>query len=571
MNYKGEDLDVRTLQVREPGGRERLAESGSEPHGGQWGRQPGFNGQHGKPIWADDTVVAVLNHAFDLAVAHRAGEVRTEHFFNALTLNAAAARVLDQYGIAIEALRRESAGLVAGAPPSGFTNGRGQPKVSETVEDIIHVAAERAERRRVPISVVLLLEAMNEMKQDLSGLDLLRRHAANRKLGHYAASDEGLRESPGTAHVASDTAHGSRLDALEDLVRNLSRELAAERQAYASLASERQRGATAVRRHSITTRSDDDDEAIRLVADRLAAIETGIDERFSDLARGWIDVGDRMREIERKVEYRDDGDANFSGGEVIDAKFATLDKTFSLILDRLSGLERMMDTRLASGAGDIGPVTDLIAGLESRTSETASGTRALFERISALERKIDSIASRPAVDTTGIEQRIGVAAAHVSEQSSRLESLMGNQLMPVRQALAGLEHRISGIGPGQGEAIGELHDAVVKINGNQHALASSLDQWRLDQTGDLGLISNRVQGIETETNAVRSMVETMASNIGAVYAILARREANKSKFRNWLFGTDDWYSASWDTERWREQMIAAGSFVPMPRRKARHA
>ena len=38
----------------------------------------------------------------------------------------------------------------------------------------------------------------------------------------------------------------------------------------------------------------------------------------------------------------------------------------------------------------------------------------------------------------------------------------------------------------------EVHDALMKLNQNQHTLAGSIDQWRSDAAGDLSVISNRL-------------------------------------------------------------------------------
>ncbi len=39
----------------------------------------------GAPIWVDEVVLDCCNHAFDVAAAHRAGEVRIDHLIYALT------------------------------------------------------------------------------------------------------------------------------------------------------------------------------------------------------------------------------------------------------------------------------------------------------------------------------------------------------------------------------------------------------------------------------------------------------------------------------------------------------
>jgi len=86
MSYRGEDLDLRTPQTLGTG-------------------DVGAMGARSGPIWVDDTVLACTNHAFDIALAHRAGEVRLEHLLNALTRIEVAAEALEARGVRVAALR----------------------------------------------------------------------------------------------------------------------------------------------------------------------------------------------------------------------------------------------------------------------------------------------------------------------------------------------------------------------------------------------------------------------------------------------------------------------------------
>ena len=68
MNYRGEDLDLRTPQTWTRSANDLgVADSGLN---GPRGR--GFASRN-EPIWVDETVLACCNLAYDLAVTHRAG------------------------------------------------------------------------------------------------------------------------------------------------------------------------------------------------------------------------------------------------------------------------------------------------------------------------------------------------------------------------------------------------------------------------------------------------------------------------------------------------------------------
>ena len=162
MSYRGEDLDLRTPQTWNAG----AGDLASDTRGGR---------RNAGPIWVDDTVLAVSNHAFDVALAHRAGEVRLEHLLHALTRIEAAAEALEARGVRVAALRRESATIIASEIPVGLPNGKGAPRRSEEFGDVLRMAAANAARRNAPAGIEDLLYVLFE-HAELPGLALLARH-----------------------------------------------------------------------------------------------------------------------------------------------------------------------------------------------------------------------------------------------------------------------------------------------------------------------------------------------------------------------------------------------------------
>ncbi|MEQ1670165.1 MAG: Clp protease N-terminal domain-containing protein, partial [Hyphomicrobium sp.] len=142
MGYRGEDLDLRTPQTwsATPADLAVSSDAGVIKNGQ---RTPSRAG----PIWVDDTVLACANHAYDVALAHRAGDVRLEHFLHALTRIDAAAEALEARGVRVAALRRESATIIASEIPVGLANGKGTPRRSEELADVLQLAASIAARR----------------------------------------------------------------------------------------------------------------------------------------------------------------------------------------------------------------------------------------------------------------------------------------------------------------------------------------------------------------------------------------------------------------------------------------
>jgi ATP-dependent Clp protease ATP-binding subunit ClpA len=163
MGYRGDDLDLRTPERW--GGKDLTRDLARVA---------------GEPFYVDDTVLACCNHAFDLALAHRAAEVRIEHLLNALTRTDSAASVLERRGISVALLRRESATAIA-ADSAFATSGatiRVNPRRSAEFEDVLRIAADRAYPRRGAITVEDMLVAMFDMNRDIPGIAMLRRHAS---------------------------------------------------------------------------------------------------------------------------------------------------------------------------------------------------------------------------------------------------------------------------------------------------------------------------------------------------------------------------------------------------------
>ena len=97
-----------------------------------------------------------------------------------------------------------------------------------------------------------------------------------------------------------------------------------------------------------------------------------------------------------------------------------------------------------------------------------------------------------------------------------------------------------------GKDLVELHNALVKLNTNQQTLAASMDQWRLDNGTEFGNMANRFESVEKSNARPVQLLETLQETVQTLQRTSAKREEQKSRFRHWLMGTDDWYGASWE-------------------------
>ena len=353
MPYKGEDLDLRTPQGWGPAGRD--APPGSEPN--WWTRTAIYKGGRADPIWVDDSVLACCNHAFDLAVAHRAPEVRLEHYINAMTLNDAVALQMESRGIGVGQLRRESGLILANEPPAaGLHNGRAHPKRSEGLEEALRLAADRAYPRRTPVTIDDMLHVLFDVKKDLPGL---LRHATARA-GRDGASRPGVPNEPGLFSAAGpDTyaprqtypypdetgRHGlaERLDALEDAMHRARAEAAQLTPAIFDRIGAVERTIdlrlVEMARHQPTAAA---------LTDRIATIERVLDQRIGEIGRNWVAVGERLQALELSIRRPPEAilpplvAARLETLGGVEQKLDGLERAFSVILDRLSGLERQI-------------------------------------------------------------------------------------------------------------------------------------------------------------------------------------------------------------------------------------
>jgi hypothetical protein len=397
MGYRGDDLDLRTPERW--GGKDLTRDLARVA---------------GEPFYVDDTVLACCNHAFDLALAHRAAEVRIEHLLNAITRTDAAASVLERRGINVALLRRETATSIAA--DSAFANSsttmRVNPRRSAEFEDVLRLAADRAYPRRVAIGTEDVLVAMFDMNRDIAGIAMLRRHASGwtaRDLGTaepmVAAASYQARSVPTQPYFASeprqslppvpqvpaavfggtmtDAVQNNRIDQLERMIRDLSQEQSNERKTFAALIGELQR--------ETFTQRDDTGRFHGSLSERLQSIEHMVSNVRPEPMQLPIGLMDRLQSV--------DG---------LERKLEDIGRAFSAVLDRLNGMDRTMAARPA-GAGatvNMQPVLDRLASLERAVTTRPMpmvDMEPLHDRMTAFER---ALAGRQAVDLAPLYDRL---------------------------------------------------------------------------------------------------------------------------------------------------------------------
>lgn len=661
MGYRGQDLDLRTPQTWRAAPNDLSGERLNGPRV----RGPYAAGEN-VPIWVDDTVLACTNHAFDVALAHRSGEVRIEHLIHALTRIEDAAEVLEASGIRVSALRRDMATVIASDIPVGLANGGATPRSSDAFETVLRMASAHADQQNTsPASVRDLLYVMLDLRPAGSGGELIERHLVRsrervqvrRSTNFDELPRERVRRPAGRhtfaeqsfepAQFATDSVQNSRLDALEQMMRAISLQLTSQRddtgrfsgglmdrlQSLEMMVSSRQPGGLDGL-DALMRRLDDIEHDLRAIAQRDVFVDlTPVTKRLDALERLAQEaapdqpaaIHNRLDELDRKLDALPAAQTDLSFVtsrlDQLDWKVGALPTVqpdiFPVMqrIDQLDNLVRQsqpvfnvdlsgVDARIAdlenriAGQLDLGRIAsrlDIIEEAVLGQDGTMSGN--LDSRIANLEGGVSLFQTTIEDVRASLTADVREVAASLAEQSSRIartgegiadlvriveaeraddagaladmaekvegfrgamESLavrLEAEQQSLRQDLAAYGKGVETLGLRSSEAIGhyqgelkEVHEALMKLNANQHTLAGSIDQWRNDSAGDLGVLATRIEGMEREAARPMALLTTLSGNMEQMHRLTVERYHRRNRFWYWLFGTDDWVAASWPSQ-----------------------
>lgn len=569
MAYKGGDLDLRTPRTWSASSAEAAPPSYYEQSA------PRVRGSYAPgPIWVDEVVLACVNHAYDVALAHRSGEVRLEHLLHALTRIDAAAEALEARGVRVAALRRESATVIASELPVGLTNGKGTPRHSEELEHVLRVASNIASRRNAPASVEDVLHLMLDLEPDLPGLTLLTRVSPRGPAGNeptyvrppssytqtYYASETRVptpatpapppaprAQRGGYRDSAVDNIQNSRLDALEQMVRALSADLGAERQTFSGLLQDLQRDVTGIRSSSSSI-------DVGPVVDRVATIERSVTAGFEQLTLAIASIENDLRTRTGQGGAPLELAPIASRLEIIEE--AVLSRDSERAMQNLAERFDRLETTLASERTRMAEAGAVLRG------EVGSLAQAIdTQRAELMETFVTPMTERFAQVTATVESRQAEAAESFRLLSERLEGL---------QTLVGdMSQKAGEAQTSNREEMAVLQDALVKLNANQHTLAGTINQWRAEArqaadilrselkqgteviTADVKSIVPRFATLESEAQKLGGMVEGLSGTVDNMHRVTVERYFRRNRMRYWLFGTDDWVAASWPSQSHR--------------------
>lgn len=539
MAYRGDDLDLRTPQST-PG--DFVISQPGEPFIASSRSRPTASSARSAPIWVDETLLDCCNHAYDIAAAHRAAEVRLEHLIYALTRIDVAEEALETRGVNAAALRREAAAVVATEIPAVQGNGKTDPRRTEGVEEVLRLAAAHAYRRQAPAGVSDVAYVLLE-----SGLEfatLLRQLPAGARQAENALDVELLRERPRNRPAAPQSLRGhsadfavstqhSRIDAIEQSLRTLTTELANERKILSGVLQDLQRELMAQREDTPRLGGITHDKSQSVLGDRLQSLE----QAFLSGRNGESGaLHDRLGLLERALQAE------------ISVTRAAIEALAEKPATDIGPLVSHIETIEAAGRNLSERVAALSATVERQPSEISALTSApVIEHLNALAVTRDA---QHAAATDGLAEthrRLAALEDTLNEQSAvrgKVEELVAAFADAAETSKASYTRLTESLS----QDVGELHDGIGKVHSDHLALATSMEAGSEDVAAAFAALAGRIESLERTAVKPIEMLESLSSMVEKMHKVTVEKYYRRNRFWYWLFGTDDWLAASWPSQ-----------------------
>ena len=558
MAYKGNELRARTMQYHFgfPYGSHAGNESDPpRPLNGSLAAGRRLSEQH-PPAGQDEIVTACCDLAYESARAGGSREVILVHLVHALSRVPDAARILDGEGVAVAALRRDTAEIIFSDMPVGQSFGSPPSTASEDFNTAMDLAAASMRRRGTrAVSVSDLLVGVINGDQDALAVQLLRRHWPN----WQDAVVDGLTTdifSPGSLPLPPAAGYAvpenveTRLRAIESAMSTLLGEISNDRDTFAKVLSEVQ--------EAVANQRADSSRLQASLVEQVKALQQAVDTHRLDstsVPAGLLDrVGDFENSVEKKI-----GEA-ISVWHALDNRLKGLEQRLTAVpgegglaspelLDKLATFERGIDVRLDKAAATWGTMTERMAALEGAVMGETAGDghmqAQLSDRMQAMEKMLEAqrhdIANQL---NTALPDQLRALQKSVEGKSGQFPNENSDDWDDFSERLFTLESAVTeqrtsaqDIAKANETQLGEIRAALGKLATSQQTLTGALDQWRLDATGDLGIISNRLETLEHMSVRPVEMLEQLNVSLHSQHQPVRKVMAVKQRgFWRWLFG-----------------------------------
>jgi hypothetical protein len=564
MAYRGEDLELRTPQssrsLRDPYGSGDIGLNGARTRGPS---------SRSETLLVDDTVLACCNHAYDVALAHGASEVRLEHLVHALTRVEAAAEVLEQRGIREAHLRRESAAVIASEIPVGLNHSHSAPRSSLEFEDVLRRATDLAASRGTGASVHDLLWVLLNYNRDIAAIALLLRHATDWQKWDWPHDER--RDSVRRPAVTEP----ARTRVVERIVERTPPPPVPSAPIYYP----QQSGDL----DQVQARLDQLDRSMRQLQSELASDRRTLADMFGDLRRdlasrpaggGAMPAGlvDRLQSLERNISAVLTANPNADLGDLVTAQVSTVTDQVRVAAEKLQLMERSLEARQTQIADRLRALDEALAAQRQQTGDLKVALTTDLR--GAIERAMSSQSQGGGILQSLLNDRFQTIGQQFDQQTLAMTSAVAQLTEPMLERMRQIETtaqqrqgeqtqvlKVLGERTVQLEALvrnsgEERSEALVKLGTNQQTLATNLqtladnlEQWRAESEGGLSIVSNRLELMERSSGAPLQALKQIQSDLqGLQQVTIADYDQNRRGLRNWLFGTEDIFAGSWRDE-----------------------
>jgi tetratricopeptide (TPR) repeat protein len=266
------------------------------------------------------------------------------------------------------------------------------------------------------------------------------------------------------------------------------------------------------------------------LSERIQGLERVIENKLAELSRTWTALGERLGRIEKAME--DDTKAEAMLVSRLDRLQAQLEGMSRAMpagfVERMEAMEKSFEARIAEGIKSFGGIGERLSGFERALSAQRAE---LAHAQSALSAQIKES------NVTQLQQLREQTAAHMQQLLSQSPKLPGN----MAERLENIERFVTKIPVPD---MSDIRNQLARLASADQTLAQAIDQWRLDNTGDLGIISNRLEALEHSGVRPTELLETintrMQSMSGTAHGTSRPTSAvqHRRGFWRWLFGLD---------------------------------
>jgi hypothetical protein len=219
-------------------------------------------------------------------------------------------------------------------------------------------------------------------------------------------------------------------------------------------------------------------------------------------------------------------------------------------IEQVQAVASELESRISEAMTSFGDRLSVIDKLPATENLAYMGARLdLIEKQLAGQGKEVAEAVSNALLEHLIKAEEGKATPTVVEGSDRLaalEATIEGHLQRSDEASKTHEHSLA-----------EIYEALVKLGTNQQTLASNLNTWRVESSGDIGIISNRLQ--EMERNAQDTLGRLDGQMQSMRHVTRSDERPPFGSFKRWLYGTTSVLSGAWrdDPDAVRKRLAPA--------------